>query len=37
MSDVTVIEQNCLYEIAGHYYEQLSTRQWMLKESYELE
>jgi len=37
MSDITVIDQNWLYEIAGHYYEQLSTRQWMLKESYELE
>ncbi|CAF1620772.1 unnamed protein product, partial [Adineta ricciae] len=37
MSDITVIEQNWLYEIAGHYYEQLSTRQWMLKESYEFE
>jgi len=33
MSDITVIDQNWLYEIAGHYYEQLSTRQWMLKES----
>ena len=37
MSDITVIDQNWLYEIAGHYYEQLSSRQWMLKESYELE
>lgn len=37
MSDITVIDQNWLYEIAGHYYEQLSTRQWMLKESYDLE
>jgi len=37
MSDITVIDQNWLYEIAGHYYEQLSTRQWMLKESFELE
>jgi ATP-dependent RNA helicase DDX35 len=37
MSDITVIDQNWLYEIAGHYYEQLSTRQWMLRESYELE
>jgi len=27
MSDITVIDQNWLYEIAGHYYEQLSTRQ----------
>ncbi|CAF0716373.1 unnamed protein product [Adineta steineri] len=37
MSDITVIEQNWLYEIAGHYYEQLSTRQWMLKESHDME
>ncbi|CAF0966759.1 unnamed protein product [Rotaria sordida] len=37
MSDITVIDQNWLYEMAGHYYEQLSTRQWMLKESYDLE
>lgn len=33
MSDITVIDQTWLYEIAGHYYEQLSTRQWMLRES----
>ncbi|CAF1289399.1 unnamed protein product [Rotaria magnacalcarata] len=37
MSDITVIDPNWLYEIAGHYYEQLSTRQWILKESYDLE
>lgn len=37
MSDITVIDQNWLYEIAGHYYEQLSTRQWMLKEADEYE
>ena len=37
MSDVTVIDQSWLYEIAGHYYEQLSTRQWMLRESSDLE
>lgn len=37
MSDITVIDQNWLYEIAGHYYEQLSTRQWMLKESFDME
>lgn len=37
MSDITVIDQNWLYEIAGHYYEQLSTRQWMLKESSDFE
>lgn len=33
MSDITVIDQTWLYEIAGHYYEQLSSRQWMLRES----
>lgn len=33
MSDITVIDQNWLYEIAGHYYEQLSSRQWMLREA----
>ena len=33
MSDITVIDQAWLYEIAGHYYEQLSSRQWMLRES----
>lgn len=37
MSDITVIQQDWLYQIAGHYYEQLSSRQWMLRESYELE
>ena len=37
MSDITVIDQNWLYEIAGHYYEQLSSRQWMLKESMDYE
>ena len=37
MSDITVIDQNWLYEIAGHYYEQLSTRQWMMRESMDFE
>ena len=37
MSDITVIDPNWRYEIARHYYEQLSTRQWTLKESYEFE
>jgi hypothetical protein len=35
MSDITVIDQTWLYEIAGHYYEQLSNRQWMLREAAE--
>ena len=37
MSDITVVDRNWLYEIVEHYYEQLSTRQWMLKSSYEFE